>query len=108
MQGQSLRDQAQQFSDANCDVLGISFDTPADNKAFRDEHDFPFPLLSDEDRSVGTAYQVMRDADDPYADYPKRIAYLIDPDRSIAAADEVTDPGGYGPQALATLAAAQR
>ena len=50
---------------------------------------------------------MLRDADDPYADYPKRIAYLIDPDGTIAAADEVTDPGGYGAEALATLAAAQ-
>jgi peroxiredoxin len=51
---------------------------------------------------------VLRPADDPYADYPQRIAYLIDPDGAIAAAEEVTDPGNYGPQALATLAAAQR
>ncbi len=65
-------------------------------------------MLSDTDRSVGTAYDVLRDADDPYADYPKRIAYLIDPDGRVAAADEVTDPGGYGAEALATLAAAKR
>lgn len=65
-------------------------------------------MLSDTNRSVGEAYGVMRDPDDPFADYPKRIAYLIDPDGVIAAADEVTDPAGYGEQALATLAAAQR
>ncbi len=63
--------------------------------------------MSDGDKAVGTAYAVLRDPDDAYADYPKRIAYLIDPDGKIAAADEVSDPGGYGPQALATLAAAQ-
>ena len=89
-------------------MVGISFDTPADNKAFRDEQGFPFRLLSDGDRSVGTAYQVLRDPDDQFADYPKRIAYLIGPDGEVAAADEVSDPGNYGPQALATLAAAQR
>lgn len=65
-------------------------------------------MLSDPDRSVGTSYEVLRDADDQYADYPKRIAYLIDPDGNIAAADEVTDPAGYGEQALSALAAAQR
>jgi peroxiredoxin len=65
-------------------------------------------LLCDTDKSVGAAYDVLREADDPYADYPKRIAYLIDPEGNVAAADEVTDPGGYGPQALATLAAARR
>ncbi len=89
-------------------MFGISFDTPADNKAFRDANDFPFRLLSDADRSVGTAYGVVREADDPYADYPKRIAYLIDPEGTVAAADEVTDPAGYAAVALASLAAAQR
>jgi peroxiredoxin len=37
-----------------------------------------------------------------------RIAYLIDPDGLIAAADEVTDPAGHAAQALSALAAAQR
>lgn len=86
----------------------MSFDTPADNNAFRTANDFPFRLLSDPDKQIGTAYEVLRDPGDPYADYPRRIAYLIDPDGRIAAADEITDPGGYGAQALATLAAAQR
>ena len=81
---------------------------PADNKAFRDDQQFPFRLLSDVDKRVGTAYQVLRDPDDPFADYPQRIAYLIDPDGNVAAADEVTDPAGYGAEALSTLAAAKR
>ncbi len=86
----------------------MSFDIPADNKAFKDDNNFPFDLLSDPDKSVGNNYQVLRDPGEQYADYPMRIAYLIDPDGKIAAADEVTDPSGYGAQALATLAAAQR
>ncbi len=86
----------------------MSFDVPADNKAFKDEHQFPFRLLSDPDKTVGTQYEVLRDPGEKFADYPMRIAYLIDPDGKIAAADEVTDPAGYGAQALSTLAAAQR
>lgn len=108
MQGQSLRDQAQKFTEANCKVFGISFDSPEDNKTFKEANDFPFPLLSDQDKAAGTLYQVLRDPSDQYADYPMRIAYLIDPDGKIAAADEVTDPAGYGAAALVTLAAAQR
>lgn len=89
-------------------MFGISFDSPADNKAFAEGNDFPFRLLSDPDKTVGAAYEVLRAPDDQYADYPQRIAYLIDPDGAIAAADEVTDPAGYGAAALVTLAAAQR
>ncbi len=89
-------------------MIGISFDSPTDNLAFRSENQFPFPLLSDVDRSVGQAYQVVRTTGDRFADYPQRVAYLIDPDGTIVTATEVTDPAGYGEQALADLAAAQR
>ena len=65
-------------------------------------------MLCDTEHSVGPQYQVMRDPDDQFADYPKRIAYLLDADRTIVAAHEVTDPGGYGVQALSALAAAKR
>lgn len=105
---EGLRDQAQQFADAGCAVLGISFDGPEDNKAFRDEHDFPFPLLSDADKSVGAAYDVLRDPDDAFAAYPNRISYLIDGEGAIVKAYEVTDPAGHAAEVLVDLAAAAR
>lgn len=37
-------------------ILGVSFDTPADNRAFAEAQSFPYPLLSDLDRSVALAY----------------------------------------------------
>lgn len=108
MQGTSLRDQAQNFADADCTVIGISFDTPEDNKTFRAANDFPFPLLSDPDKSIGTEYQVLRDPSEPYADFPQRHSYLIDPQGTIVKAYDVTDPGGHASAVLADLAAAQR
>ena len=81
---------------------------PADNKAFKDKHAFPFSLLSDPDKTVGTAYQVLRPADDPFADYPQRHSYLIDPDGTIVKAYDVSDPGGHAAEVLVDLAAAQR
>ncbi len=100
-----MRDQAQTFIDSDCTVLGISFDTPEDNAAFRAKFDFPFALLCDTDRSVGVAYDVLRNSDDPFADYPKRISYLIDPEGQIAKSYEVTDPGGHATEVIADLAA---
>jgi len=108
MEGKGLRDQAQGFDEAGCAVLGISFDTPADNKAFRDEHSFPFTLLSDPDKTIGTAYQVLRDPDDAFADYPNRISYLIDTEGTIVKSYEVSDPGGHAIEVLADLSAAKR
>lgn len=88
-------------------MVGISFDTPDDNAAFRAKHNFPFDLLCDTDKSVGTIYDVLRDAGDPFVDYPKRISYLIDPDGMIAKTYEVSDPAGHGTEVLADLAALQ-
>lgn len=89
-------------------MLGISFDVPADNKAFRDENGFPFTLLSDPDKAVGAVYEVVRDPDDKFADYPQRISYLIDPSGKIVRNYEVADPAGHAAEVLVDLAAAQR
>lgn len=102
-----MRDQAQQFINAGCRLVGISFDPPADNAAFRTKFDFPFDLLSDTDRSVGAVYETLRSDDDPFADYPQRISYLIDPDGVIAKGYEVSDPSGHAVEVLVDLAALQ-
>ncbi len=84
-------------------MFGASFDTPAENKAFRDAQGFTYPLLSDVDRTVGTAYEVVRSSDHKYADYPERFSYLIDPTGSIAKTYDVTDVGGHAAEVLADL-----
>ena len=86
-------------------VLGASFDTPGENKAFCDAEGFPFRLLSDTDREVGRRYEVVRAPGEEYADYAKRIAYLIDPEGVIAKSYEVTDVAGFAGQVLADLEA---
>lgn len=86
----------------------MSFDTPEDNGAFRTEHDFPFPLLSDVDKAVGTAYDVLRAPDDPFSDYPERVSYLIDTDGVIRRSYAVSDPPGHAAEVLVDLAAEQQ
>jgi thioredoxin-dependent peroxiredoxin len=83
-------------------VLGISFDTPDDNKAFRDKFDFPFRLLSDVDEQVGVAYGT-RDAGTEKVHYAKRHAYLIDPDGVVRKAYDVKDVNAFAAEALADL-----
>ena len=100
-----MRDKAAEFVTANCRVFGASFDTPDDNKAFKDAQDFGYPLLSDVDRAVGTAYEVVRAPDHKYANFPERHSYLIDPQGVIAKVYDVTDVGGHAAEVLADLAA---
>jgi peroxiredoxin Q/BCP len=66
-------------------VVGASFDTVEEQKAFADEQGFTYSLLSDPDRVMGAAYEAVRPADDPLAVLPYRYSYLIAPDGTIAA-----------------------
>jgi peroxiredoxin Q/BCP len=99
-----LRDKADEFAAADVVVLGASFDTPDENKAFADAEAFGFPLLSDVDRSVGTAYEVARPPDHDFAALPRRISYLIAPDGVVAQAYAVKDVAAHADEVLADIA----
>lgn len=73
-------------------ILGVSFDSVADNKAFHDKYDFCYPLLCDTTRAMGMAYGAAASADAKYAD---RISYVIGPDGTIEHAETVKDINAY-------------
>ncbi len=50
-----FRDDHQRFLDAGYLVVGVSPDPPEANRRFRDEHDLPFDLLSDQDHRLAEA-----------------------------------------------------
>ncbi len=105
MQGQGLRDSAQQFVELDITVLGASFDTSADNLAFAAAQGFEYRLLSDTDRAVGTRYEAVRSPDDRYANFPRRVSYLIDPDGVVRIAYDVTDVAGHAATVVADAVA---
>jgi thioredoxin-dependent peroxiredoxin len=98
-----LRDKADEFGAADCIVLGASFDTLAENKEFAQAQAFGFPLLSDVDRRVGQTYEVVRGADDQYAEFPLRISYLIDPEGAVRRSYPVADVASHAEQVLRDL-----
>lgn len=51
-----FRDNHAALAAAGYQIIGISPDAPERLAEFIDEHDLPFPLLSDEDHSIATAY----------------------------------------------------
>lgn len=81
-------------------VLGASFDPPETNRAFAEQHGFPFALLSDADRSVALAYGAAESAQDQY---PRRHTYVIGPDGRLEQAIVTTDPGAQADGLLASL-----
>lgn len=107
MQGQGLRDSAREFDDIGAVILGASFDTQAENLAFSTAQEFPFRLLSDTDRAVGTAYEVARSAGEQYSQYPRRYSYLIGPDSVIQRSYDVVDVAGHAAVVLAGIRSLQ-
>jgi peroxiredoxin Q/BCP len=81
-------------------VLGASFDDIAANRAFAEKFGYPYRLLCDVDRAIGTAYGAL-DPDDP--GYPRRISYLIGPDRRIVKAYAKVSPATHPDEVLADL-----
>ena len=71
-------------------VLGISFDSAAENRAFAEKFGYTFPLLCDVDRKVGLAYGACKSAKDRYA---ARLTYVIGPDGKVEQAIDTKDPG---------------
>ena len=80
--------------------MGVSFDPPERNLGFSEKYGFPFPLLSDVDRSVGARYETLKAPEEPSPENAKRRTYLIDPDGIVAKAYRVTDIPAHPLQVL--------
>lgn len=70
----AFRDSYAQFSAAEASVIGISDDSVARHRAFRQKHRIPFSLLSDEGGRVRTAYGVKK----TLGLLPGRVTFVID------------------------------
>jgi peroxiredoxin Q/BCP len=81
-------------------VLGVSFDAPEANKAFKEKFDFPYDLLSD----VGRADSIAFGAATAESERPARVSVLIGPDGKVAVAYETVKPPEHPDQVLADLA----
>jgi len=88
------------FQGQNVEVLGVSFDSVADNAAFAQKFDFPFLLLCDTERELGLAYGACENAT---AGYAKRISYLIDEAGQVERVYASVQAGSHPAEVLADL-----
>ena len=77
-----LRDLHARILASGLRVVGVSPQSPASHRQFREKHDLPFLLLSDEDKAVIKAYGV----DGPLGIGVRRATFLIDAKRRITDA----------------------
>jgi len=74
-----LQENLARFVRLNTEVLGISVDSKHSSAAFAEHLHLEFPLLSDFDRSVTTAYGVLREGG-----FAERALFVIDKNGQIA------------------------
>lgn len=104
--GQKFQAHVAEFHDLNCQILGVSYDSPEKNHEFASRHRFIYPLLT-ADYALAETYGAKRPDDDEWYDVPLRVSYLIDPDGIIRKAYKVLDPSTHPEQVLADLRALQ-
>jgi thioredoxin-dependent peroxiredoxin len=105
MEIQGFRDRAPEFDQAGVALVGASFDTPEDNRAFAQRYGFEGILLSDVDRAVGASYETKRADEEPSPEFAKRRTFVIDPEGVIRAVYRVTDIPAHPGQVLDDLRA---
>jgi len=86
-------------------VLGISPDSPKAQKGFKEKYDLPFTLLSDPDKKVAEAFDVIKEKNM----YGKKVmgvertTFLIDPEGRVAHVFPKVKAEGHAEEVLAVL-----
>lgn len=91
-------------------VLGVSPDTPKDQKKFADEYDLPFTLVADSDKKICNAYGVIQEKN-MYGRKVMGVArttFIIGPDGKIKHIFSKVKPEGHAEQVLEWLKEAQK
>lgn len=97
----SFRDHRAEFAELGAEIYGVSLDTPEKHAAFAERHSLPFPLISDNDRSIGRSFGVLRLGG---LLFTKRVTFVIDRTgtiRHVTQSELATDR--HIEQALAAL-----
>jgi len=88
-----FRDQWSEWSTLGARVFGISVDSPFVTDRFREEEEVPFPILSDFNRTVSSAYGVLHADLFGLKGVAKRAAFVIGSDGRVAWSWVTDDPG---------------
>ena len=99
MEAKAFNDRYQQFRDAGYEVIGVSTDLTDKNAEFRSECALDFPLVSDEDASLTSGLDLMKDYGE-YGSFARRVTYLLDADGVVQRVWDVTDAGEHPEEVL--------
>lgn len=100
-----FRDAFKKIQKAGVVVLGISADTPAKQKKFKEKFELPYSLLADVDKKMCEAFGVMKEKSMYGKKYIgiARTTFVIGPDGKIVKVFENVKPEGHAEEVLASL-----
>ena len=99
LEGNGFRDRIQDFTEKNTIILGISGDSPEDNKNFKEKFCFPFDILSD----IGlkeTKKLNLCNVEDSYA---PRVSVIMDEESNVIKYFDTVNPQSHASDLLATI-----
>lgn len=100
-----FRDQFQKIRKTGAVVLGISRDTPAAQRKFREKYDLPYRLLADVDETVCKQFGVLKEKN-MYGKMVmgiERTTFVIGPDQRLLKVFPKVKPEGHAEEVLEAL-----
>ncbi len=94
-----IRDAYDVFGERSIVVLGVSTDTEASHKRFKEKHGLPFTLLADPERKLGDLYGVSQEGKSSYA----RSTFVIGRDGNVVKVMHRVKPDTHAEQVLAAV-----
>jgi thioredoxin-dependent peroxiredoxin len=97
-----LRDSTPTFDARGAVILGVSPDSPAQHRKFREKYDLPFTLLADEEHAVAEQYGVWAEKSMYGRKYwgNERTTFVIDEDGMIVQVLPKVKPAEHVPKVL--------
>ncbi len=80
-QARQFRDKYEYFKNHDCEIIGVSYDSPDRHREFKEVNRLPYHLVSDQDKNIAKKYNVTRFGG--YLPFVKRVTYFIDKSGTI-------------------------
>ncbi|GIX21740.1 MAG: peroxiredoxin [Gammaproteobacteria bacterium] len=106
-EGQDFRDLYPRFAAAGAQIFGVSRDSLASHRRFKEKHGFPFELIADPDETLCALFDVIRDKNM----YGKKVrgiersTFLIDADGVLRRVWRKVKVDGHAAEVLAAVEA---
>lgn len=104
-EGGQFRDLYEQFKSKGVEIIGVSRDSVADQRAFKEKYSFPFRLLADVDSKICDAFGTLveRERDGKKTMGVGRATFLIGKDGKVEKVWPAVSVEGHGDDVLCSL-----